>query len=88
LTEKNLTQDQQSDAAKPSRHTYLHSIPLLTVVMVTVLSTPAEAYVDPGSGSMLVQLLLGGLMAALVMARTWWHRIRDWVFGRPASEEK
>jgi hypothetical protein len=61
------------------------TLPLTTILLV-VISTDAEAYVDPGSGSMLAQLLLGGLMAALVMARTWWHRLRRWVGGRPGSD--
>ena len=34
------------------------------------------AYLDPGSGSMLVQLLVGGIAAAGVTAKLYWHRIR------------
>jgi hypothetical protein len=37
---------------------------------------------------MLVQLLLGGLMAAVVMVRTWWHRLRGLVGRRTASDEE
>jgi len=33
------------------------------------------AYLDPGSGSMLVQLLVGGVAAAGVTARLYWRRI-------------
>ena len=39
----------------------------------------AEAYVDPGSGSMLVQLVIGVLMAAIVVLRSSWQRILTWV---------
>jgi hypothetical protein len=61
------------------------------VVLLLVFHGQAEAYVDPGSGSMLVQLILGGLMAGLVMIRTWWHRIRGRLPRRSArgyAEEK
>jgi hypothetical protein len=34
------------------------------------------AYVDPGSGSMLLQLLLGGVAGVAVVARMYWQRIR------------
>jgi hypothetical protein len=33
------------------------------------------AYLDPGTGSMLVQLLVGGVAAAAVTAKLYWHRI-------------
>jgi hypothetical protein len=33
------------------------------------------AYLDPGTGSMLVQLLVGGAAAAGVAAKLYWHRI-------------
>ena len=37
--------------------------------------TPAEAYLDPGSGSMLLQVLLGGAAALAVALRLAWHRV-------------
>jgi hypothetical protein len=33
------------------------------------------AYLDPGTGSMLVQLLVGGFAAAGVALKLYWHRI-------------
>jgi hypothetical protein len=33
------------------------------------------AYLDPGTGSMLVQLLVGGVAAALVAVKLYWYRI-------------
>ena len=32
------------------------------------------AYLDPGTGSMLVQLLVGGLAAVAVAAKFYWRR--------------
>jgi hypothetical protein len=40
-----------------------------------ILSTIVLAYLDPGSGSMLVQLLVGGVAAVAVSAKLYWHRI-------------
>ena len=40
-----------------------------------LLSTiPAYAYLDPGSGSMLLQLLLGGGAALVVILKLYWNR--------------
>ena len=33
------------------------------------------AYLDPGTGSMLVQLLVGGVAAAGVAAKLYWRRL-------------
>jgi hypothetical protein len=67
------------------RHRYSFIAP---VVLLFVLASygSAEAYVDPGSGSMLVQLVIGVLMAAVVILRSGWQRIRSWI-GRPRSLE-
>ena len=36
--------------------------------------TPAQAYIDQASGSVLLQLILGGAAGALVVLRVFWHR--------------
>ncbi len=33
------------------------------------------AYLDPGSGSMILQIIAGGLAAVAVTAKLYWHRI-------------
>ena len=40
----------------------------------------AFAYVDPGSGSILLQLIMGGVAGIGVVAKLYWQRIRDGVF--------
>jgi uncharacterized membrane protein YsdA (DUF1294 family) len=32
-------------------------------------------YVDPGTGSLVVQIILGGVAGALVAGKLFWHRI-------------
>ena len=51
---------------------------LALIFLLVVLARPAEAYVDPGTGGMLVQLLLGGVMAGLVLFRSGLRRIAGW----------
>lgn len=33
-------------------------------------------YVDPGAGSLLLQLILGGIAGALVTLKLYWNRLR------------
>ena len=40
-----------------------------------MLSNAVFAYLDPGTGSMLVQLLVGGFAAAGVALKLYWQRI-------------
>lgn len=52
----------------------LHYTLLLLVVLV-LWSRPAYAYLDPGTGSMILATILGGVAGLLVMAKVFWHRI-------------
>lgn len=49
---------------------------LITFVSLLLLERPAEAYVDPGAGGMLTQLLIGGVIAGLVLLRSGWQRVK------------
>ena len=50
---------------------------LLIAYFVWVSETRVDAYLDPGSGSMLVQLLLGSVAGAAVIMKLGWQRFRD-----------
>ena len=47
----------------------------------------AYAYLDPGTGSMLLQGLIAGLMGALYTIKIYWARIKSF-FGRSKNDEK
>jgi len=50
---------------------------LIVLYFVWVSETRVDAYLDPGSGSMLVQLLLGGVAGAAVIVKLGWSRFKD-----------
>ena len=45
-------------------------------VWVCLAAPEAHAYLDPGTGSMLLQIVLGGLAGLGVLGKLYWHRIR------------
>lgn len=47
----------------------------LTVLTGSLFATDACAYLDAGSGSMLIQLLLGGLAGAAALIKIYWYKI-------------
>jgi hypothetical protein len=50
---------------------------LLIAYLVWMSERQVDAYLDPGSGSMLVQLLLGGVAGAAVIMKLGWERFKD-----------
>ena len=51
----------------------------LTVVYLFVFliaATSVYAYIDPGSGSILFQVLVGGVLAMAATVRLYWKRIK------------
>ena len=51
---------------------------LFFVVLCWIIpATSAHAYLDPGSGSMLLQLLLGGIAGLVVIFKLYWARFTE-----------
>ena len=45
--------------------------------MVGLIVNPATAYLDPGTGSMLVQALIAVLMGLGLTIKIYWQKIKD-----------
>ena len=49
---------------------------LCTLVALVALSTaPAHAYIDPSTGSYILQILVAGFLGAMFTLKVFWHRI-------------
>ena len=48
----------------------------LITLFALLFTQPAWAYLDPGTGSMLLQVILGGIAAVGVALKLGWHKIR------------
>ena len=60
---------------------------LIVLFLSLIAPSVAFAYLDPGSGSMLLQLVLGGLAGLAVIAKLYWHRLLG-LFGMHAQQEE
>ncbi len=49
---------------------------IITVILLLLMFTDAVAYLDPGTGSMLLQVILGGVAAVAVAIKLYWHKVR------------
>jgi hypothetical protein len=64
------------------------AIIIFIVWLLFICASPAYAYVDPGSGGMLVQLLLGGVAGVAVLVRMYWQRCLKLVRLRKAEPDE
>ena len=50
---------------------------LIALLGVFAIPQPALAYLDPVSGSMILQLLVGGVAGVVVLAKMYWQRFMN-----------
>ncbi len=66
----------------------MKSSTMSTVALATVallLAAPAHAYIDPGTGSLLVQGLIAAVVGIGVAVKLFWHKIKAVVTGKPVE---
>ena len=61
------------------------TVPIAGLVLFS--EAPLLAYLDPGSGSMLLQLMLGGVAALGVVFKLTWHRVVSLLPGRGERDQ-
>lgn len=61
---------------------------LLVLYFVWMFEARTDAYLDPGSGSMLVQLLLGGVAGAAVLVKLGFARFKDMFRSSPPKDRE
>jgi hypothetical protein len=49
----------------------------LAIVILGGISKPAYAYLDPGTGSIILQSIIGTVAAALTFGAVYWAKLKD-----------
>lgn len=60
---------------------------VLPALLLLALPGASHAYIDPGTGSLVIQGLIAGFAAAAVILRGYWYRIKAF-FRRDSAEPK
>jgi hypothetical protein len=47
---------------------------LCAATALWAIPTTSHAYIDPGAGSLILQVLLGGIAGVLLLLKTYWRR--------------
>jgi len=61
---------------------------LVFVVSLGLVPASAHAYLDPGTGSYVLQIVIGSLLAAAFTIKAFWHRIRAFLENLVSSRRK
>lgn len=61
---------------------------LFTVSLLVIFAPSAHAYLDPGSGSAILQGIIGALAAIGITLKLYWHRVLRFLGIRKASNLK
>jgi len=57
----------------------LRLIIIIFVAMLFATPRPADAYLDANTGSLLIQLLLGGVAGIALVGRLYWQRLKSFL---------
>jgi hypothetical protein len=79
-----LVSGKRHGSADDLQHRRVAAGGILYLAVVVLLSTAgdAAAYLDPGTGSIVLQALIGGAMAAAYFFRKHWQTLRSRIGGR------
>jgi hypothetical protein len=58
----------------------------MAAAILGVMASPAYAYLDPGTGSMILQVLLGGVAGLALAGKLYWHKLLS-LFGLKKDSE-
>lgn len=63
---------------------------MISFIIISIIIQPkiAHAYLDPGTGSYIIQLALAGLLGSLFFVKTMWSRIKTFFAGLFSKENK
>ena len=54
---------------------------LILILTFLLLTTPAHAYLDPGSGSFIIQMAIGALLGGLITLKLYFQKIKILILG-------
>jgi len=60
---------------------------LILIGVSCLFAKPANAYLDPGSGSYMIQMLIAGVAGSGLMIKAFWTRIKSFV-AKKKNEKK
>ena len=54
----------------------MKKVTIITLTLIFVLCSPAYAYLDPGTGSYFIQIIIATLLGAMYAIKQFWYKIK------------
>jgi hypothetical protein len=48
-----------------------------SILLISILTSPVFAYIDPGSGSAIMSAIIGFFVASGIAIKTYWYKIKS-----------
>ena len=58
------------------------SIIIFIAFFIAITAAPAHAYLDPGTGSMILQIVIGAVAGALLAVKAYWYKVSTYFSSR------
>ena len=59
----------------------------LAFTLIALITQPAFAYIDPGSGSAIMSVIIGFFVAIGVLIKTFWYKIKSFLVLRKLKKQ-
>ena len=81
-----MIEARKTDMIRPSRN-IIHAAALLAALLL-LLPCKASAYIDPGTGSYMLQLVLAALLGGLFAVKMFWRNIKSFFVNLLSGRQK
>lgn len=58
------------------------------ILYITTMAAPAYAYLDPGTGSIIIQAIIGTIVGGLAALRLYWEKVKTFFSRNKTKNEK
>lgn len=65
-----------------------HLFPLLAACLLLLAPAAAYAYIDPGTGSFVIQGIIAAVVGAGFAIKMFWQRIKSFLTGKPMPADQ
>ena len=69
----------------------LRNVVILTIILILCSVSKAHAYIDPGTGSYIIQVMIGGLLGAAFALKVYWKKVKAYfsnLFSKRTKNDK
>ena len=60
---------------------------LLSIAVLPLLTGGVSEYIDPGTGSLIIQIVIAGFVGGVFLLKVYWRRVKAW-FSRGKKDDE